>query len=313
MRAVVYENYGTPDELKLREVDKPTAREGEVLVRVHASSVGAGEWHLLTADMFAVRLYQGLFRPKRRILGFDIAGTVEAVGAKVTQFKPGDEVFGEAGQGGGYAEYVSVPEKTIAPKPPSLSFEEAAAVPVSALTALQGLRDKGKIQAGHKVLINGASGGVGSFAVQIAKSFGAEVTGTCRAGKMDLVRSIGADHVLDYGQEDFTQGDARYDLVLDNVGNRPLADCRGTLTPEGIYVAVSGAPLRSLWIAIAGGRQAVSFIAQPNRKDLEQLSELLESGQVKPVIDRTYPLSEAPDALRRLGEGQVRGKLVITV
>ena len=313
MKAMVYERYGSPDVLELREVDKPTIAATDVLVRVHAAAVGAGDCHLLNGAMWAVRLYQGVFKPKRTILGYDVAGTVETVGAKVTQFQPGDQVFGEATRAGAFAEYVSVPEKAIVLKPAGLSFEEAAAVPVSALTALQGLRDKGRIQPGHKVLINGASGGVGTFAVQIAKSFGAEVTGVCSTSKLDMVRSIGADHVIDYGQEDFTKGDRRYDLVLDNVGNGPLADCKRTLSPEGIYVAVSGAPTRSLRVAIAGGRRMVAFIAQPNQADLEYLKELLETGKLTPVIDRRYPLSELPEAMRHVGAGHARGKVVITV
>ncbi|MHC4341186.1 MAG: NAD(P)-dependent alcohol dehydrogenase [Planctomycetota bacterium] len=313
MKAVVYQEYGSPEVLELREVDKPTLTEGDVRVRVHAASVGAGDWHLLTATWFAVRLYQGLFRPKRKILGHDVAGTVEAVGGKVTQFQPGDEVFGESNGAGAFAEYVCVPDHALVLKPASLTYEEAAAVPVSALTALQGLRDKGRIQPGQRVLINGASGGVGSFAVQIAKSFGAEVTGVCSTRKLEMVRSIGADQVIDYSQEDFTKGDRRYDLVLDNVGNRPLADCRRTLRPEGIYVAVSGAPTRSLWVAMTGGKRMVSFISQPNQKDLDFIKELLETGKVTPVIDRRYPLREVPMAMRYFGEGHVQGKVVITV
>ena len=212
-----------------------------------------------------------------------------------------------------FAEFVRVAESGVAPKPANLSYAEAAAVPVSALTALQGLRDKGRIRPGHRVLINGASGGVGTFAVQIAKSYGAEVTGVCSTRKLDLVRSLGADHVVDYSQEDFTKRDERYDLVLDLAGKHPLADCRRTLTPEGIYVAAAGAPLRTLRAAVTGGKRTVGYVSQPNREDLGFLAELLESGKVKPVIDRRYPLAEVPEAIRYFGEGNVRGKIVITV
>ncbi len=312
MQAIVYEKYGPPDVLELREIDKPTIKDNEVLVRVHAAAVGAGDLHLLSAEIWAVRAYAGLFGPKRPVLGHDLAGTVEAVGNKVTRFKAGDEVFGTSNNAGAFAEYVRVPEAGLALKPSNLTFDEAAAVPVSALTALQGLRDKGRIQPGHKVLINGASGGVGLFAVQIAKSFGAEVTGVCSTKKMELVRSLGADHVIDYTQEDFTTSDRRYDLVLDNVGNRPLADCKRTLAPDGIYVAVAGAPSRSLRIAIAGGKNAIVFVSLPNPEDLLCIKELVESGKLTPTIDRRYPLAEVPDAMRFAGAGTAQGKIVIT-
>jgi NADPH:quinone reductase-like Zn-dependent oxidoreductase len=313
MKAIVYETYGTPEVLEEREIPKPTVGEGDVLVRVRAAAVGAGDWHLLTADLLAVRLYQGLFGPKRPVLGHEAAGVVEAVGAKVTMFAPGDEVFGEAGNAGAFAEWVSIPERTLAPKPPSLTFEEAAAVPVSGLTALQGLRDKGKIRPQHKVLVNGASGGVGTYAVQLAKAYGAEVTGVCSAAKMAKVHSLGADHVLDYGATDFTRGDERYDLVLDIVGNRSVRACKGTLRPGGIYVAVAGPPLRGLWIAVAGGKRAVAYIAKPSRADLDVLTERIEAGDVRPLIDRRYPLAEVPEALRYFGEHRSCGKIVITV
>ena len=313
MQAIVYEKYGPPDVLELREIDRPTIKDNEVLVRVHAAAIGAGDLHLLSAEIWAVRLYAGLCGPKRKVLGHDLAGTVEAVGKDVTGFKAGDEVFGTSNNAGAFAEYVRVPESGLALKPSNLTFDEAATVPVSALTALQGLRDKGRIQPGHKVLINGASGGVGLFAVQIAKSFGAEVTGVCSTKKMDMVRSLGADHVIDYTQEDFTESDRRYDLVLDNVGNRPLAACKRTLEPDGIYVAVAGAPSRSLRIAIAGGKNAIIFISLPNQKDLRCIKELVESGKLTPVIDRRYPLRELPEAIRYAVEGSARGKVVITV
>ena len=313
MKAIVYERYGSPDVLELREIDRPTVADGDVLVRVHAACVSGGDWHLLTATWFVVRLYWGLWKPRRHVLGFDVAGTVEAVGEKVTQFRPGDEVFGASDGGGAFADDVSVPEAGLVPKPAKLTFEQAAAVPTSALTALHGLRDKGRIRAGQRVLINGASGGVGTYAVQLAKSFGAEVTGVASGEKLDLVRSIGADHTIDYREQDFTRSDERYDLILDNVGNRPLSDCKRSLTPEGIYVAVSGHPARALWIAIAGGKRLVSFVSQPGQEDLRFLSELLEVGKVAPVIDRIYPLSEVPEAMRRFGAGQARGKIVIAV
>lgn len=313
MRAVVHERYGAPDVLQLREIDRPTPGQGEVLVRVQASCVSAGDWHMLTATWFAVRLFWGLLRPRRKVLGFDVSGTVEAVGAGVTRLRPGDEVFGASDGGGAFAEFMCAPEAGLVPKPKGVTHEQAAAVPTSALTALQGLRDKGRIQAGHAVLINGASGGVGCYAVQLAKRFGAEVTGVCSAGKLDLVRSLGADHLLDYGLQDFTRQRERYDLVLDNVGNRPLADCRRTLRPGGIYVQVSGHPLRALWVALFGGRRMVSFVSKPVQADLESLAELLQAGELRPVVDRVYALGEVPDALRDFGEHRARGKLVIRV
>lgn len=313
MKAVVYEKYGSPDELEVREVDEPAIGDRDVRVRVHASCVNGGDWHMLTATWFVVRLFQGLFRPKRPILGFDVAGTVEAVGREVTRFRPGDEVLGSSDKMGGFAEYTLVPESGLAPKPAGVTFEQAAAVPTAGLTALHGLRDKGRIREGHKVLINGASGGVGSFAVQIAKALGAEVTGVARGEKLDVVRSIGADHTIDYRKQDFTQGDERYDLVLDVVGNRSLKDCRGTLRAEGIYVAVSGHPARALWIALVGGKRQVAFVSSPNSEDLAVLGKLMESGKMAPVIDRRYPLSEVPEAMRYFGEGRTRGKIVINV
>lgn len=313
MRAVVYHRYGSPAVLSLQEIDAPAIGERDVLVRVRAAGVGAGDWHLLRATWFAVRLYQGLLRPRRRVLGHDVAGTVEAVGAAVTRFRPGDEVFGTSDDAGAFAELMRVPELGLVHKPAGLTFEEAAAVPASAITALQGLRDKGRIRSGQAVLVNGASGGVGTFAVQLARWFGAQVTGVCSAGKLDLVRSLGAEHVIDYGREDYTAGERRYDLILDNVGNRPLAACKRALGPEGIYVAVSGHPLRSLWVALAGGKRAVAFIAKPRQPDLELLRDLLEKGRLRAVVDRCYPLHAVPDALRTFGAGQVRGKLVVTV
>jgi NADPH:quinone reductase-like Zn-dependent oxidoreductase len=312
MQAVVYERYGSPDVLELRDVDKPTPGKGEVLVKVRAAGVAAGDWHMLTADFFAVRFFWGLFRPKHGILGWDVAGVVESAGKTL---KPGDAVFGacENSRGGAFAEYVCVPEELLVPKPENVSFEEAAVVPVSALTALHGLRDKGLIREGHKVLINGASGGVGTFAVQVAKSFGAEVTAMTSSAKMDHARSVGADRVLDYTEGDFTTRDEAYDLVLDNYGKYPLAACKRRLSPGGIYVAVSGAPSRALRIALFGGKRAVAFVSDTNRSDLLVLQSMLGDGRIRPVIDTAYPLAGAPDALRRLETGEVRGKLVVTV
>ena len=323
MKAIVYHKYGSPDVLELEEVEKPILKDNEVLVKVYAASVNAYDWHLLRADPFLVRLMGGgLLKPKNKILGADIAGRVEAVGRNVKQFQPGDEVFGDiSGCGsGGFAEYVCVPENTLALKPASMTFEDAAAVPMAAVTALQGLRDKGKIQSGQKVLINGASGGVGTFAVQIAKSFGAEVTGVCSTRNLDMARSIGADQVIDYTQEDFTQNEQRYDLILAANGYHSIWDYKRALSPKGIYVMAGGsmaqifqALLLGPWISMAGSKKMGALSAKPNQKDLAFLKELIEAGKVKPVIDRRYTLSEAAEALRYLGEGHARGKVVITL
>ncbi len=313
MKAIVYQKYGSPDVLELQEVDKPIVTDGEVLVRVHAASVNPLDWHFLRGTPLVVRVVAGLLRPKRKILGADVAGKVEAVGGKVTQFQPGDEIFGTGDPLGAFAEYLRVPEDRVVLKPANLTYEEAAAAPVAALTALQGLRDKGQIQSGHKVLINGASGGVGTFAVQIAKSFGAEVTGVCSTRNLDMVRSIGADRVIDYSEEDFTKTGARYDLFLDAVGNRSLPDCKRVLRPTGVYVAAAGSPARSLWMLMIGGKKMVSMLTKPNREDVGFIKELLETGKVTPVIDRRYPLSEVAEALRYLEEGHAQGKVVITV
>jgi NADPH:quinone reductase-like Zn-dependent oxidoreductase len=323
MKAIVYTKYGPPDVLELKEVEKPTPQDNEVLVKVHAASLNAYDWHLLRADPFLVRLMGGgLLKPKNQILGADLAGRVEAVGRNVKQFQPGDEVFGDlSGCGsGGFAEYVSVPENALALKPANMTFEETATVPMAAVTALQGLRDKGKIQPGQKVLINGASGGVGTFAVQIAKSFGAEVTAVCSTGKMDMARSIGADQVIDYTQEDFTQNEQRYDLILAANGYHSIWDYKRALSPKGIYVMAGGsmaqifqAMLLGPWISMAGSKKMGALSARPNQKDLVFMKELLEAGKVVPVIDRCYPLSEVADALRYLEEGHAQGKIVITV
>jgi NADPH:quinone reductase-like Zn-dependent oxidoreductase len=324
MKALVYERYGPPDVLELREVDKPVVGDDEVLVRVHATSVNPVDWHTMTGTPYLVRLESGLRKPKREVLGVDFAGTVEAVGRNVQRFQPGDEVFGA--RDGAFAEYVCVREdRAVALKPANVTFEQAAAVPVAALSALQGLRDKGQIQQGQKVLINGGSGGVGTFAVQIAKSFGAEVTGVCSTRNVDTVRSIGADHVIDYTQEDFTQGGHRYDLILDIAGNRSWSDYRRVLDEKATVVVVGG-PKKGRWIgplsqvvklrlsSLGGSRRVVApFLAKVNKEDLVVLQELLEAGTVTPVIDRQYELSELREALRYLGEGHAQGKVVVTV
>ena len=320
MKAIVYTEYGPPNVLQLKEVEKPAPKGNEALVQVHAASINYIDWQMLGGESFFLRLTTGgLRKPKRQILGDDIAGQVEAVGSDVKQFQPGDEVCGLCNTGG-FAEYRCVPEKHLALKPASVSFEHAAAVPEAGFPALQGLRDKGRIQPGQKVLINGASGGVGTFAVQIAKSFGAEVTGVCSTSKMDLVRSIGADHVIDYSQEDFTKSGQRYDLILTVGGYRPLLDYRRVLSPEGIYVCLGGSLAQYMQaaflgplVSMIGSKKMGSALGAPTQKDLAFLLELLDTGKVVPVIDRCYPLSELPEALRYYGEGQVQGKVVITV
>ena len=320
MKAIVCTKYGPPDVLQLKEAQKPAPKDDEVLIEVHAASLNAYDWHLLTADIFLVRLMGGgLLKPKNKIPGADIAGRVEAVGRNVTQFEPGDDVFGDIGRGG-FAEYACARENRLASKPANLSFEEAAAVPMAALTALQGLRDKGRIQPGQKVLINGASGGVGTFAVQIAKSFGAEVTAVCSTGKMDMARSIGADQVIDYTKEDFTKNGQHYDLIFAANGYHPILDYRRALGPKGIYVVAGGtwaqmfqATLLGPWISITGSKKMGGVSAKVSQKDLVFIKELLEAGKIRPVIDRRYPLSEVPEALRYLGEGHARGKVVITL
>jgi NADPH:quinone reductase-like Zn-dependent oxidoreductase len=303
MKAIVYHNYGSPDVLKCEEVEKPAAGDNQVLIKVYAASLNAADWHRLSADIFLVRLMGGgLLKPKDQRLGIDLAGRVEAVGSNVTQFQPGDEVFGSGS--GAFAEYACAREGTVVLKPTTLTFEAAAAVPVAALTALQGLRDNGQIQPGQRVLIQGASGGVGTFAVQIAKSFGAEVTAVCSTRNLDMVRSIGADHVIDYTQEDFTRTGQRYDLILAVNGYHPILDYRRALTPTGIYVLVGSSSahlFRALLQAMLlgplisrTGRQKMGFmgVAKIDEKDLVFVKELLEAGKVTPVIDRTYPLSE---------------------
>jgi NADPH:quinone reductase-like Zn-dependent oxidoreductase len=321
MKAIVHVRYGRPDVLELREVDKPVIDDDQVLVRVHASSVNPVEWYGVTGPYFA-RIGNGLRKPKSPSVGADLAGRVEAVGRDVKEVQPGDEVFGTSGWA--WAEFASAREDRLAPKPANLSFEEAAAVPVAAITALQALRDKGRVQPGQKVLINGASGGVGTFAVQLAKSFGADVTGVCSTRNVELVRSLGADRVVDYTQEDFTKRGERHDLMLDIAGSRSFSAFRRALTPEATVVLVGGpmtyrglGPLPHLaatLLASRGRSPTVRFlVAKITREDLAFLHELLAAGTVTPVIDRTYQLSEAPEALRYLGEGHARGKVVISV
>ena len=319
MNAIIFTEYGPPDVLQLKEVEKPAPNEHEVLVKVNAASINYSDWQILRGDLLLRLMGNGLQKPKHKILGDDIAGRVEAVGVNVKLFQAGDEVFGISNFDA-FAEYVCVPENALALKPASMTFEEAAAIPVAAITALQGLRDKGQIQSGQKVLINGASGGVGTFAVQIAKSFGAEVTGVCSTSKLDMVRSIGADHVVDYTQEDFTQNDQRYDLILAVGGYRSIFDYKRVLSPEGIYVCAGGsgsqyfqAMFLGPLISMMGSKKLGSMFAKPNQKDYVFLIELFEAGKVVPVIDRRYPLSEVPEALRYLEEGHALGKVVITV
>jgi NADPH:quinone reductase-like Zn-dependent oxidoreductase len=323
MRAAVRDRFGPPDVVELREIEKPTPADDEVLVRVRAASVNPADWYGVVGRPWAGRVAMGLVKPKEARVGVDFAGTVEAVGRDVTQFRPGDEVFG--GRTGAFAEYVVVrEERAVVLKPAGVTFEEAAAMPVAAITALQGLRDKGGLQPGQRVLVNGASGGVGTFAVQIAKALGAEVTGVCSTRNVDLVRSLGADHVVDYTRDDFTRSDRRYDLLLDVAGGRSWSECRRVLEPKATLVIV-GAPkgnrllgplshvVRLRLAAVRSSRKVVFFIAQFNKADMETLRELLETGQVKPVVDRRYELSEIADALRYLGEGHARGKVVVTV
>jgi len=319
MRAIIHTKYGLPDVLQIAEVEKPTPKDDEVLIKIYAASVNAYDWHFLTADIFLIRLMGGgLLKPKDTRLGADIAGRIEAVGKNVKQFQPGNEVFGMIH--GGFAEYACAPENALVLKPSNLSFEAAAAVPMAAVTALQGLRDTGQIQPGQKVLINGASGGVGTFAVQIAKSFGAEVTAVCSTRNLDQARSLGADHVIDYTKEDFTQNGQQYDLIFAANGYRSLSAYKRALTPKGIYVMAGGstaqifqAMLMGSWMSETGGKKMGGVSAKRSQKDLAFLKELLEAGKVVPVIDRRYPLSEAAEALRYLGAGHARGKVVITV
>ena len=323
MKAIVTDRYGPPDVLRLEEVERPAPGSDEVLIEVHAAGVNAADWHIQRADPPLVRLMGlGLLKPKHEIPGADVAGRVESIGRDVTEFEPGDEVYGDlsASGHGAFAEYVCAPEDVLAPKPAAVGFEEAAAVPLAAVTALQGLRDEGGIQEGQKVLITGASGGVGTFAVQIAKSFGADVTGVCSTEKVDLVRSLGADHVIDYRREDYTEGGKRYDLILDAGGYRSIFDCRRALEPDGTYVMVGGSTSRLFEAMLLGpvlsmidGRKMGNLMAEPDGRDLLAVSELLESGEVTPVIDRRFPLAEVPEAMRYVEDGRARGKVIVSV
>jgi NADPH:quinone reductase-like Zn-dependent oxidoreductase len=325
MKAIVYSDYGLSN-LKLENIEKPVPNDDQILVKVRAASINPYDWHFVEGTPYIMRMMGvGLRKPKDIQLGVDFAGTVEAVGKNVTQFKPGDDVFG--GRGGAFAEYVCRrAEGAVALKPANLTFEQAASVNIAGITALQALRDKGKVQPGQKVLINGASGGVGTFAVQIAKSFGADVTGVCSTRNVDLVRSLGADHVIDYTKEDFAKSGQRYDVILDNVPNHSLSDCRGVLTPQGKYVMIGGGgPNDSRWVGPFGrviktmvmspfiSQQMGMMMADTSQKDLTILADMMQSGKVKPVIDRTYKLSEVPAAIAYLEEGHARGKVVITV
>jgi len=323
MKAIVYRNYGPPEVLTLEEIEKPAPGEDQVLVKVYAASINYGDWGLLRGEPFLIRLTAGgLLKPKINILGGDIAGRVEARGGSVKGFQPGDEVFGDLADcgRGGFAEYVCVPEDRIVIKPANLSFEQAAAVPMAAVTALQGIRDKGGIQPGQKVLINGASGGVGTFAVQIAKSFGTEVTAVCSTRHLDRLRSIGADHVIDYTQEDFTQNEERYDLIIAANGYHPIADYKQALNPQGVYVCTGGSltqifqsMLLGPLMSKQGGKQLTNLNQVSNHQDLVTLQKMLAAGQVIPVIDRSYSLNEVVEAFRYFGEGHAQGKVVISM
>jgi NADPH:quinone reductase-like Zn-dependent oxidoreductase len=316
VKAIVQNAYGSPDVLELKGIDKPEVKDDGVLVRVRAAALNAGDYFSMRGSPWAIRMMLGFQRPKNHIPGWDAAGHVEAVGKNVTRFQPGDEVFGECN--GACAEYVCADANKFALKPTNLTFEQAAAVPTAALTALQCLRDAGKVQPGQKVLINGASGGVGTFAVQIAKAFGAQVTGVCSTKKVEMVRSIGAAHVIDYTQEDFTKSGHRYDLILDNVGNHSFSGCRRALTPQGILIpntghAGMGYVIRAFVLSAFMRQQGRPIVAVSNNEDLVVLKELIEAAEVTPVIDRTYPLSETREAFRYLEKGHARGKVVITV
>ncbi len=320
MKAIVYQKYGSSDVLELKEVAKPIPKDNEILVKVKAVSVNPLDWRTMRGEPYMIRLSGiGLLKPKIKILGVDVAGQVEEVGKHVKQFQPGDEVFGGVSLGG-FAEFVSGVEKGLVLKPANLSFEEAAAVPVAALTSLQGLRDKGNIQYGQKVLINGASGGVGTFAVQIAKWFGSEVTGVCSTRNLDMVRSIGADHVIDYTQEDFTKNGQPYDLIFDAAAYRSVLDYKRALSHKGIYVMIGGSMARMLqvmfigpWVSMTGNKKMGFMMAKIIKKDMIILKQLLEDGKIVPVIDRQYKLSEIPEAVRYLEKGHARGKVIITM
>lgn len=320
MRAVVFDAYGPPDVLRLEEVEIPPPGEGHIQVRVEAAAVAAGDWHLLRGDPFLVRLVFGLTRPRIRTLGSAVAGTVERVGPGVTRFRPGDEVMGDLSDAGfgGFAELVTAPEGAFVPKPPSLSFVDGAALTGSAVTALQGLRDHGRVQPRERVLVNGASGGVGTFAVQLARVLGAEVTGVCSTRNVELVRSLGADHVVDYTREDFAAAGPRYDVILDAAAYRPLKDHLRALRPGGRYVLVGGDMRRMLavmikgpWVSRASGKRATTFVTRGNPSDLAAIASLAVEGKIRPALDRTYALAQVPEAVRYLETGRARGKVVV--
>jgi NADPH:quinone reductase-like Zn-dependent oxidoreductase len=321
MKAAVFTRYGPPDVVQITDVEKPVPKDDEVLIKVRAASVNAGDWHIMRGTPYLLRVMVGLRKPKITRLGMDVAGQVEAVGRNVTQFKPGDEVFGACR--GAFAEYACTSESSLVTKPNNVTFEQAGSVPVAALTALQGLRNKGQIQPGQKILINGAAGGVGTFAVQIAKCFGADVTGVCSTRNVEMVGSIGADQVVDYTREDFTKGTQRYDLIFDSVGNHSLSACRRVLNPKGIYI-VNGGPngrwmgpltrgIRARMLSRFVSQSLVMFLTRRSKEDLAVMHELMRAGKVTPVIDRSYTLSEVPEAIRYLEEGHARGKVVITL
>jgi NADPH:quinone reductase-like Zn-dependent oxidoreductase len=321
MKAIVHSRYGPPDALELKDIDTPTVTDDEVLVQVQAAAVGKGDWLTVQGLPYVARMRYGLPRPKHPVPGFDVAGHIEAAGSKVTQLQPGDAVFGWCD--GSFAEYAAVPERQLARKPANLTFEQAAAVPISGFAALQALRDTGGVKPGQTVVIIGASGGVGSFAVQLAKAFGAEVTGVCGTNSLEMVRSIGADHVVDYTQQDFTRTGQRYDLILEMAGNRALADLRRALTPKGTLVLVGGSggrwfmgtgrTVRAVLVSPLVGQRLRSFFSKPRGADLVVLQELIEAGKLTPVIDRTFPLNETPEAIRHVGEHSTQGKTVITM
>ena len=317
MQAMTHTRYGSPDVLHLADVPTPTPKADEVLVQVHAAGVNPADWHLLHGQPFMVRFSSGLRRPKHPIPGADMAGVVAAVGKDVTRFRPGDAVFGDLSNvgRGAFAEYAAVPADALAAMPSGLTFAQAAAVPMAAVTALQGLRDHGQIQSGQQVLINGASGGVGTFAVQIAKAYGATVTGVASTRKLEMVRALGADLVVDYTQEDFTRSDRRYDLIFDTVANHSVDAYRAVLTPSGRFVTTGFLPALALPgpLRSTGGHTMVNMMARPNAADLVFLAKWLETGQVTPVLDRTFPLADLADALRYVGEGHAKGKVVIEI
>lgn len=328
MKAIVQYNYGSPDTLELKEIEKPVVNDDDVLIRVHASSVNAYDWHLMRGMPYIARLMGrgfgfGLFKPINKVRGRDVAGQIEAIGRNVKEFQPGDEIYGQCEKDGAFAEYVCASETALALKPTNLTFEQAAAVPLAANTALLGIRNHGQTQPGQKVLINGASGGVGTFAIQLAKSFGAEVTAVCSTKKMELVRSIGPDHVIDYTREDFTRNGQQYDLIFDGVGNRSLSDCRRALTPGGTLVLSGGSggnwtgpiglELRSTLLKPFVSQKLRSNSGKHGKEDLDTLRELIESGRITPIIDTTYELGETSEAVRHIEERRVLGKVVIAV